>query len=75
VGAGGTSVTGQKVLEAIFGDQAVRALAAKARENLVERVRRVLDGEAARFHGLLEPIGPDPDAPQRLAAAVAAIRT
>jgi hypothetical protein len=72
--AGGTSVAGQKVLEAIFGDQAVRTLAAKARENLVGRVRRVLDGEAARFHELLEPIAPDPDVPERLAAAVAAIR-
>jgi hypothetical protein len=72
--AGGTSVAGQKVLEAIFGDQAVRALAAKARQNLVERVGRVLDREAARFHELLEPLAPDPEAPERLAAAVAAIR-
>ncbi len=72
--AGGTSAVGQKVLEAIFGDQAVRTLAAKARANLVERVRRVLEGEAARFHELLEPVSPDPDAPERLGAAVAAVR-
>jgi hypothetical protein len=72
--AGGTSVAGQKVLEAIFGDQAVRTLAAKARENLVERVRGVLDGEASRFHELLDTVAPEPDAPERLAAAVAAIR-
>jgi hypothetical protein len=71
--AGGTSALGQKVLEAIFGDQAVRALAAKARQNLVERVRRVLDGEARRFHALLDPVAPAPDAPERLAAAVAAL--
>src|SRR5918999_6407328 len=32
--AGGTSALGQKVLEAIFGDQAVRQLAARARERL-----------------------------------------
>ena len=37
--AGGTSALGQKVLEAIFGDQAVRTLAARAREDLLERVR------------------------------------
>ena len=37
--AGGTSALGQKVLEAVFGDQAVRALAARAREELLGRVR------------------------------------
>ena len=36
--AGGTSALGQKVLEAVFGDQAVRTLAARARERLLERV-------------------------------------
>ena len=56
--AGGTSALGQKVLEAIFGDQAVRALAAKARENLLERVRGLLEGEASRFTALLEPVAP-----------------
>jgi hypothetical protein len=51
--AGGTSALSQKVLEAIFGDQAVRALAARARTDLLERVDRLLDAEAARF---LEPL-------------------
>ena len=32
--AGGTAVVGQKLLEAVFGDQAVRELARKAREQL-----------------------------------------
>ncbi len=72
--AGGTSAVGQKVLEAIFGDQAVRALAAKARENLVERVRRVLAAEAARFDALLDPVEPEPDTPERLRAAAASVR-
>ncbi len=72
--AGGTSAVGQKVLEAIFGDQAVRALAAKARENLVERVRRLLAAEAARFGALLDPVEPDPDTPGRLRAAAASVR-
>ena len=44
--AGGTSALGQKVLEAIFGDQAVRTLAARAREQLLARVRALLDEEA-----------------------------
>ena len=45
--AGGTSALSQKVLEAIFGDQAVRTLAAQAREDLMARVRALLDEEAA----------------------------
>ena len=72
--AGGTSALGQKVLEAIFGDQAVRTLAAKARENLVERVRRLLAAEAARFESLLDPVAPEPDTPERLRAAAASVR-
>ena len=72
--AGGTSAVGQKVLEAIFGDQAVRMLAAKARENLVERVRGLLAAEAARFDSLLDPVAPGPDTPERLRAAAATVR-
>ena len=54
--AGGTSAVGQKVLEAIFGDQAVRdARRARAREDLLERVERLLDAEAARFAGAARP--------------------
>ena len=48
VGAG-TTIAAQKVLEAIFGDQAIRTLAARARENLLTRVDELLDKEAARF--------------------------
>jgi hypothetical protein len=58
--AGGTSALGQKVLEAIFGDQAVRSLAARARERLMDRVERLLATEAARYHALLEPLAPPP---------------
>jgi hypothetical protein len=56
--AGGTSALSQKVLEAIFGDQAVRELAAKARAELLERVERLLAQESARFSALLEPVSP-----------------
>ncbi|WP_433530740.1 ABC transporter [Micromonospora sp. CA-263727] len=45
----GTTVAGQAVLQAIFGDQAVRTLADKAREDLLERVRALLDAEAGRY--------------------------
>jgi len=68
--AGGTSALGQKVLEAIFGDQAVRTLAARARDDLLARVERLLAGEAGRFRERLAPVAPDPDAADRLRAAV-----
>ena len=45
--AGGTTVLSQKVLEALFGDQAVRRLADEARADLLERVGALLDGEEA----------------------------
>jgi hypothetical protein len=68
--AGGTSAVGQRVLEAIFGDQAVRTLAAQAREDLLVRVRDLLAGERARFDRLLAAAAPDPDAAGRLDAAL-----
>ena len=66
--AGGTSALSQKVLEALFGDQAVRALAQKARADLLDRVRRLLDEEARRFLVLLEPVAPDRDQLEELRA-------
>ena len=72
--AGGTSAVGQKVLEAIFGDQAVRTLAARAREDLVERVDRLLRGEANRFDAVLVQAAPEAESFARLHAAVDAIR-
>ncbi len=49
--AGGTAVAGQKVLEAVFGDQAVRDLARKARERLFERVEDLYASELERYRG------------------------
>ncbi len=48
VGAG-TTIAAQKLLEAIFGDQAIRTMAARAREELLTRVTVLLDEEAARY--------------------------
>ena len=72
--AGGTSAVAQKLLEAIFGDQAVRTLASRAREELVERVERLLKEDAARFERLLDAAAPDADAFARLHAATDAVR-
>ena len=68
--AGGTSAAGQKLLEAIFGDQAVRTLAARARTDLLERVDRLLAQEAERYRALLAPVAPEPEGPERVRAAL-----
>ena len=51
--AGGTAAVSQAVLTAIFGDQAVRDLARKARENLIDRLERLLAEDRQRFDALL----------------------
>jgi len=48
----------------------VRSLAARAREMLLERTRRLLDDEAERFHALLAPAAPAPQAAARLSEAL-----
>ncbi len=55
--AGGTAVVAQKLLEAVFGDDAVRRLTTLARERLDQRVRDVLAVEAARYTGVLDQLG------------------
>lgn len=53
--AGGTAVVGQKLLEAVFGEDAVRRLAQHARTGLSARTERLLAREAQRFLGRLVP--------------------
>lgn len=75
--AGGTTVLSQKVLEALFGDQAVRRLADEARADLRERVGALLAAEEGRYTELLAAHATDPrdaDALERAAAAVEAAR-
>ena len=52
--AGGSALVGQKLLEAVFGDDAVRRLAQAARRDLEERVRVLMDQEERRFLDLLD---------------------
>jgi hypothetical protein len=72
--AGGTAVLAQKVLEAIFGDQAVRDMAAKARRRLLERVTELYAGEQDRFERVLAGVEVDSDQAARLADAAAAVK-
>ncbi len=46
--AGGTAVLAQRLLEAVFGDDAVRRLTAIAEKDLTERIERLLTEEATR---------------------------
>ncbi|MET0729344.1 MAG: ABC transporter [Acidimicrobiales bacterium] len=68
--AGGSSALGQKVLEAVLGDQAVRRLAATARADLDERTAVLVDEERSRFTDALAGAHVDitlPDDLRRLA--------
>ena len=67
--AGGSAVLGQKLLEAVFGDQAVRTLAERARRSLAVRVRELVDAERARYVDLLDSLALDPQTPDRLREA------
>lgn len=67
--AGGSAVLGQKLLEAVFGDQAVRSLAERSRRSLEERVRGLLEAERARFTDLLDSLAIDTEAADHLRAA------
>lgn len=57
--AGGTAVVGQKLLEAVFGEDAVRRLAQTARKDLHERCQRLLQAEQQRFLERLPDVGTD----------------
>ncbi|MGY5885230.1 ABC transporter [Modestobacter lacusdianchii] len=71
--AGGTTAIGQRVLEAVFGDAAVRELAARARADLDARAARLLRTEQDRFDALLDDAAPQPGAAAELRAALAAL--
>ncbi len=64
--AGGSAVLGQKLLEAVFGDQAVRRLAENARADLNRRMETLLDSEAQRYIALLDALGISPEAEEQL---------
>jgi len=67
--AGGSAVLGQKLLEAVFGDQAVRSLAERASASLTLRVRELVDDERARYVDLLDSLALDGQTPEQLRAA------
>jgi len=72
--AGGTATVGQKLLEALFGDQAVRTLTQAARTDLSARIERLLEAEAERFHELAAAASPEHGEADALQAAAAQVR-
>jgi len=67
VGVGvGAAAVGQRVLEAVFGDAAVRALAERARADLLRRVDELVDAPRLRLLEVLESTGVDVAAAGRL---------
>ncbi|WP_326829211.1 dynamin family protein [Streptosporangium sp. NBC_01810] len=72
--AGGTSVLSQKVLEAVFGDQAVRTLTVKARSDLRARVAILLGEDADRFITLLDAVQPPEGTAPALRTTADAVR-
>lgn len=57
--AGGTAVVAQKLLESIFGEDAVRRLARRSQQNLAQRVSDLLVHDARRFTVLLDDVRED----------------
>ncbi len=68
--AGGTAILAQRVLEAVFGEDAVRRMAKKAKDDLDARVEGLLAGELARFHAALDSVGLSGDQAGKIRAAV-----
>ena len=60
--AGGSGVVGTKLLESIFGEDAVRRMATRARTDLLERMADLLTEHAQPFTAVLEDTDPQAEA-------------
>jgi energy-coupling factor transporter ATP-binding protein EcfA2 len=68
--AGGTALVGQKLLEAIFGDAAIRRLADEARADLGRRAEGLLSPERERFTDRVDQLELDAGAGQAVREAL-----
>jgi hypothetical protein len=71
--AGGSAVLAQRILEAIFGDQAVRDMADRARRKLLVRAEELYAGEQARLHAAVSAVEVSAGQAAGLKAASAAV--
>ncbi len=72
--AGGSALLAQRLLEAVFGDDAVRQLTRIAHERLDQRVRGVLAAQELRFTVQLDALGAAGESGDALRRAVARVR-
>ncbi|MBI9115067.1 GTPase domain-containing protein [Sanguibacter suaedae] len=72
--AGGSAVLAQRLLEAVFGDEAVRSLARDAQTALLARVSTVLAGHAARYTDRLDALELPQDAGRHVRLAAQAVQ-
>ena len=68
--ASGTAAVSQTLLNAIFGEQAVRDLANTARRSLLDRAGALLDTDANRFLEALWSVAGPPEQTAELEAAI-----
>lgn len=66
--AGGTAVLAERVLEAVFGDDAVRRMAKKARDSFTEHTQAFLQADREPFESALAALG-DVEAEREAVAA------
>jgi len=71
--AGGSALLAQRLLEAVFGDEAVRAMARKARAALIRRVEELLAQERGRYEAALDEVPLSRTAIEDVAAASAEV--
>lgn len=71
--AGGATVLAQRLLESIFGDDAVRKLAETAKQNLDTRVAALLESEEARFADVLSGLEISQGQADRIRSAAEAV--
>ncbi len=72
--AGGSAVLAQRILEAIFGDQAVRTLAAQARHRLMDKARQMYAVEQARLAAAVSAVQVSRGQAGRIKAAAASVQ-
>lgn len=71
--AGGSAVLGQRLLEAVFGDQAVRTLAERSRTMLITRIDGLFADDQQRYLDVLDHAGVPGDSAHQLRTALDAV--
>ncbi len=71
--AGGSSVIAQRLLESVFGDEAIRRLAERAKSDLDARISGLLAAELARYDDALTGLAPEGSVAGRIRRAASLV--